>query len=362
VAIGLGSLGADTRGSKSVAVGTAALQAQNFETATDSHNTAVGHNAGNDVTTGVQNTLIGSLAGDHITTANNNVALGYEALTANTTSANNIAIGPFALNAFNVTTGGDGYNVAIGSNAGVAVTTGKENTFVGAQAGDNTDDGNQNVAVGFDALSANCGDTNSAVGYLALQACTGTNNTAMGAAAGLDVVGGGNNTLLGHDAGRSTSPSGSITSGSNIICLGDNSVTDIFCNDTSISSSDSRDKTDINSFTDGLSWINALRPVTYKWDKRTWYGDDENPYGTPDGSKKQDRLHIGFLAQEVLAIEQANGYGSSKDTSLIVKNNEDEMSYGLKYERLVPVLVNAIKELSAKNDALEARIATLEGS
>jgi hypothetical protein len=30
------------------------------------------------------------------------------------------------------------------------------------------------------------------------------------------------------------------------------------------------------------------------------------------------------------------------------------MSYGMKYERLVPILVNAIKELSVKVTALEA--------
>jgi len=30
------------------------------------------------------------------------------------------------------------------------------------------------------------------------------------------------------------------------------------------------------------------------------------------------------------------------------------MAYGMKYERLVPILVNAIKELSAKVTALEA--------
>jgi len=30
------------------------------------------------------------------------------------------------------------------------------------------------------------------------------------------------------------------------------------------------------------------------------------------------------------------------------------MSYGMKYERLIPILVNAIKELSAKVTALEA--------
>ena len=66
------------------------------------------------------------------------------------------------------------------------------------------------------------------------------------------------------------------------------------------------------------------------------------------------------LAQEVLQIEQDNGFADTNDTSLVVRNNLDETSYGLKYERLVPVLVNAIKELSAKNDALEARIKKLE--
>ena len=39
---------------------------------------------------------------------------------------------------------------------------------------------------------------------------------------------------------------------------------------------------------------------------------------------------------------------------LVVNLNEDDTSYGLKYARLVPVLVNAIKELSAKVEALEA--------
>ena len=38
---------------------------------------------------------------------------------------------------------------------------------------------------------------------------------------------------------------------------------------------------------------------------------------------------------------------------LIVNLNDDETSYGMKYERLVPVLVNAIKELEARLSALE---------
>ena len=165
---------------------------------------------------------------------------------------------------------------------------------------------------------------------------------------------GSNNLLLGHDAGRGNSPSGEVTTGSNNVVLGNNSISNLFCADTSISSSDSRDKTDITDFTKGLDWIKALRPVTYRWDRRTWYGTEEQPYGTPDGSKKRQRLHIGFLAQEALAVEKANGYGASNDDSLLVNLTDDGMSYGMKYERLVPILVNAIKELETRLAALEA--------
>ena len=131
---------------------------------------------------------------------------------------------------------------------------------------------------------------------------------------------------------------------------------------TSISSSDARDKTDVEDFKYGLSWITELRPVTYRWDKRSRYGTDENPKGTPDGSKKRDRLHIGFLAQEAIEVEKKHGYADKKDNMLIVNQDEDENdpSYGYKYERLVPVLVNAVKELSTKNDELAAEIASLK--
>ena len=158
------------------------------------------------------------------------------------------------------------------------------------------------------------------------------------------------------NAGKNASPSGTIGTQDGIVVLGDNNISEIYCADTSISNSDSRDKTDVNDFTKGLDWIKALRPVTYRWDRRTWYGTDEEPFGTPDGSKKKNKLHIGFLAQEALAVEQANGYGNSRDDMIICNLTEDESSYGMKYERLVPVLVNAIKELSEKNIALETRL------
>ena len=41
---------------------------------------------------------------------------------------------------------------------------------------------------------------------------------------------------------------------------------------------------------------------------------------------------------------------------LTVDLTEDGTRYGLKYERLVPVLVNAVKELSAKVEELESKL------
>ena len=161
--------------------------------------------------------------------------------------------------------------------------------------------------------------------------------------------------MLGKEAGGGSSPGGTITTSSNNVVLGNNSISNLYCADTSISSSDARDKTDVTDFTHGLSWIKELRPVTYRWDRRTWYGTKENPIGVPDGSLKRDRLHIGFLAQEFMEVEKKHGYAGKKDDMLIVNQDEDEAnpSYGIKYERLVPVLVNAIKELEARLSALE---------
>jgi len=293
-----------------------------MQTTTGDNNIAVGRSALGANTTGDSNTAIGTFALDAATTANNNTAVGYGALTANTTAQNNTAIGHNCLDANE--TGDD--LVGVGQAVLSANTTGSRNTGVGRQA-----------------LTANT---------------TGENNTAVGQAAAMDVTTGDNNCCLGNDAGRTSSPSGSITTGSNNFVLGNNSVANLYCADTSISSSDARDKTDVEDFKYGLSWITALRPVTYRWDRRTWYADDENPKGIPDGSKKRDRIHIGFLAQEAIEVEKKFGYGDKKDNMLIANQDEDENdpSYGMKYERLVPVLVNAIKELSAKVEELESKL------
>jgi len=357
-------------------------------------NTVAGTNAGDSFTgtDALSNTLFGYDAGTAMTSADLNVGIGVNALQAATNSEANVAIGYEA--GKSVTTGF--FNTHIGAHAGKTATTAYRNTFIGYNCGrDSTD--LDNTAVGYHAMRYGGGYRNVAIGYECTQASGGAGdanfNTSIGYRAnsinaygsfhvavgayaledagstyspqsdycvgvgyeaGKNITSGDNNICIGYRSGTTNSPSGNLTSTSNIICLGDDNISQIYCNDTTISNSDQRDKTDITSFNLGLAWVEALRPVTYRWDRRTWYGTDEQPYGTPDGSKKRTQLHVGFLAQEVLEVEKANGYGTSKDDSITVNLNEDEMSYGLKYERLVPILVNAIKELSTRVQALEA--------
>ena len=269
-------------------------------------NTGVGNDALTQNTSGEKNTGLGNEALENNTVAHFNTAVGHHSLTTNTTGTQNTACGETALEL--QTTGS--YNSGFGKGAGQNVTTGSFNQLIGRAAGN-------------------------------------------------DITTGSNNVCLGDSAGRSNSPGGAITTQSNQVVLGNDSTTNLLCADTSISSSDSRDKTDITDFKIGLDWINALRPVTYRWDKRTWYGSgvegaEDEFYGTPDGSRKANKLNIGFLAQEVNDVEKANGYGNDNDNMLICHITDDKMRLGLKYERLVPILVNAIKELSAKVTALEA--------
>ena len=254
----------------------------------------------------------------------------------NETGAYNTACGNYSLYS---TTGS--YNSAFGYGTMNYNTTGTYNTACGIQSGYTNTTGYNNTALG--ALAGYTADG-------------GYNNTYVGTNAGYAVTTADYSLMLGYNAGRADSPSGNITTADGILCLGNDNITAFYCAEGTINTSDERDKADITNFTHGLSWIKKMRPVTYKWDKRSWYlGEDEHDITavTRDGSKKKSKVNIGLIAQEVLAIEQADSFSSSKDNMLVVNLNEDDTGYGIKYERIVPILINAIKEL-------ETRLATLE--
>jgi hypothetical protein len=133
-------------------------------------------------TTGDNNSAFGNYAAYYNTDASCNTAVGSNALFNNTIAPHNTAIGAGSM--FYNTTGQ--LNTAVGSSAlegsgTAAASVGNQNVAIGAQAlYDNS--GDYNVGVGCFALQNNStGGPNTAVGYSALQAnTTGPNNTAIG--------------------------------------------------------------------------------------------------------------------------------------------------------------------------------------
>jgi hypothetical protein len=162
---------------------------------------------------------------------------------------------------------------------------------------------------------------------------TGSDNTAMGSAAGASVSSGGNNLLLGHDAGRSGSPSGELTTESNRVCLGDNNITNAFIKVAFTVTSDARDKIEDGIVSHGLDFVNQLKPKSF------WFRKNR------DSDEKTGDKRYGFYAQDILALEGSNPV-------VIDSRDSDNLKY--KGEQLIPILVNAIKELSTKVTALEA--------
>ena len=107
--------------------------------------------------------------------------------------------------------------------------------------------------------------------------------------------------------------------------------------------SDERLKENIVEVEGALDIVNNSRPVTFNYKDGTGFGE-----GT----------HYGVIAQELQAIlpEENTIISSTK-----IETEGDDTDYlTVEYQRLIPVALAAIKELSAKNDALEARIAALE--
>ena len=84
--------------------------------------------------------------------------------------------------------------------------------------------------------------------------------------------------------------------------------------------------------------------------------------GYVEGSEKRyktDTTQHGFIAQEVKSVIDA--HSEIKDGFEMWREDESDGRQRISESALVPVLVKAIQELSAKNEALEARIKTLEG-
>ena len=139
--------------------------------------------------------------------------------------------------------------------------------------------------------------------------------------------------LLGHDAGKAGSPSGSVITGSNTICLGDNNITGAYIKVAFTVTSDERDKIEDGVVSHGLDFVNQLKPKSF-WFRKNRESDEKT------GDKR-----YGFYAQDILALEGSDS---------VVIDDKDSDNLKFKGDQLIPILVNAIKELSVKVTALEA--------
>ena len=66
---------------------------------------------------------------------------------------------------------------------------------------------------------------------------------------------------------------------------------------------------------------------------------------TPDGSKKKEKQHIGFLAQDVLAVEQSDGFASKKDDMLVIAGTDDNLRKFIKIGERTNIQDNSVIHL-----------------
>ena len=329
-ALGYLTLSSETTAQRNTAMGYSALANQNFASGQQALNTAYGFFAGLDVTTGKENTLIGGNAAENLTDADYNVAIGVYALNTDTKGSKTVAIGRSALSQQNFTSATDSNNTAVGYYAGLQVTDGTSNSFVGKEAGKNVTTGSNNVFVG---TSAGDGSGGASI-------TTGNGNVMLGRNTGASAGGDAFSIVIGINANGKGSNTGFISPNDGAVYQGNNSS-------SWTTTSDRRLKKNITDSTVGLAEINKLQIRNFEYRTANELDADDGLAST-DIIKKEG-VQVGVVAQEIQAVLPNT---VQEETTGVLSVDSDNLTWHL---------IKAVQELSAKNDALEARIKTLEG-
>jgi hypothetical protein len=270
------------------------------------------------------------------TTGAFNTASGVSALSANTTGNFNTATGLEAL--YSNTTGG-GLN-ASGARALYFNTTGNDNTASGALALYHNSLGSNNTASGVSALEQNLsGSSNTAIGYQALRSSTGNQNIAIGQGAGAALLTGNKNIYLGHPGANfdaKTMRLGSAQTKTFIAGVTTAAVTGttvvISANgQLGVPLSSARYKRDIETMGARSEGVLKLRPVTFV------YKQDQ-----------QRGRQYGLIAEEVAAIYP----------ELVTHTATGEVQ-GVRYQELIPMLVNELQRQQHVTEHLRRELAEL---
>lgn len=138
-----------------------------------------------------------------------------------------------------------------------------------------------------------------------------------------------------------------------------------------IQTSDARLKTNVANSVLGLSFINSLRPVSYKWIEggkkpiKQLYRDSKGKIVDEKDKDAQvaevqtesipgSRTHWGLIAQELKAACDAAGvdFGGW----ILSDSTDPDSTQAVRYDQLIAPLIKAIQELSAKVSALENKV------
>jgi hypothetical protein len=212
-----------------------------------------------------------------------------------------------------------GYNTFVGSYCGYGVTTGQENTFYGYQAGHHgvsTTTGNYNVFIGQ------------------------------------------------YAHGSSATQSQEISLGHNVACTGNQNFTfgygttdsNISFGGTSITApSDVRLKENIEDEKIGLDFINELRPVTFQWKKANEVPSEMRVYDADSEERVMNgKYNHGFIAQEVKEV--IDRYDFKEGFDMWTEDAHDGGRQRIGDASLMPLMVKAVQELSAKVDDLTEKL------
>ncbi len=102
-------------------------------------------------------------------------------------------------------------------------------------------------------------------------------------------------------------------------------------------SSDARLKKEVDTLSSqlGLSFVNSLRPVSYKWKESL-----------------DEREHFGVIAQELQQSLEQRGYELGRSSLVQVS---EQGKYGVSPDALIPCLIKAVQQLSAQVDLLQSQ-------
>ncbi len=334
--------------------------------ATYDYNTFIGLLAGFTTTNGYANSFVGKFAGASNTTGFSNSYFGADAGNDSTTGSVNVFVGSSA--GLANTTGSA--NVFVGNNAGATSTTGFNNTIIGSNANVGSENLNNATALGrrsfvsqSDSLvlgsinGVNGADANTNVGIGTSAPITNLHVQNGGTSGGRIQVGDTTTAVADRiitfgDAGCSGSPcvfigernqddymelraskflflNGAIqvyglgVAGSNALCRNNSA-------EISLCSSSLRYKKNIGEFSQGLSFVNKLHPISFDW---------------KDGGMKD----VGFGAEDIEKI----------DPRFVTYNDKGQVE-GVKYDRLSVAFVNAFKEQQTQIEAQQKQIDELK--